>query len=260
MVILVAAIGFTSFFIISNNVKNRSNMAYLASDLTTLSLYNENKEVVKEVVRGSKVKVYINQTIDEEYIKINYENVEYYINKKNLVYKKEDIVQENEVYVRTSYNLNKDNESINLLGLVNKGDKLTVIGYDKLLDDGNVNMYKVETANQETGYFYQKYVVLDKESSLLNYDPDGIYKIHASKKDVYGGGDGASLDYYPVIKPSFEDNQMPSNVYSLYLNGTKAVISKVDDYIEYAKTTKINAFVVDIKDSGVTGYASPVIK
>lgn len=259
-VILVAAIGFTSFFIISNNVKNRSNMAYLASDLTTLSLYNENKEVVKEVVRGSKVKVYINQTIDEEYIKIKYENVEYYINKKNLVYKKEDIVQENEVYVRTSYNLNKDNESINLLGLVNKGDKLTVIGYDKLLDDGNVNMYKVETANQETGYFYQKYVVLDKESSLLNYDPDGIYKIHASKKDVYGGGDGASLDYYPVIKPSFENNQMPSNVYSLYLNGTKAVISKVDDYIEYAKTTKINAFVVDIKDSGVTGYASPVMK
>lgn len=260
VVILVAAIGFTSFFIISNNVKNRSNMAYLASDLTTLSLYNENKEVVKEVVRGSKVKVYINQTIDEEYIKIKYENVEYYINKKNLVYKKEDIVQESEVYVRTSYNLNKDIESINLLGLVNKGDKLTVIGYDKLLDDGNVNMYKVETANQETGYFYQKYVVLDEESSLLNYDPDGIYKIHASKKDVYGGGDGASLDYYPVIKPSFEDNQMPSNVYSLYLNGTKAVISKVDDYIEYAKTTKINAFVVDIKDSGVTGYASPVMK
>ena len=260
VVILVAAIGFTSFFIISNNVKNRSNMAYLASDLPTLSLYNENKEVVKEVVRGSKVKVYINQMIDEEYIKIKYENVEYYINKKNLVYKKEDIVQENEVYARTSYNLNKDNESINLLGLVNKGDKLTVIGYDKLLDDGNVNMYKVETANQETGYFYQKYVVLDEESSLLNYDPDGIYKIHASKKDVYGGGDGASLDYYPVIKPSFEDNQMPSNVYSLYLNGTKAVISKVDDYIEYAKTTKINAFVVDIKDSGVTGYASPVMK
>ena len=128
------------------------------------------------------------------------------------------------------------------------------------MDDGNVNMYKVETANQETGYFYQKYVVLDEESSLLNYDPDGIYKIHAAKKDVYGGGDGASLDYYPVIKPSFEDNQMPSNVYSLYLNGTKAVISKVDDYIEYAKTTKINAFVVDIKDSGVTGYASPVMK
>ena len=48
---------------------------------------------------------------------------------------------------------------------------------------------------------------------------------------------------------TFENNKMPENVYSLYLNGTKGVISKVDDYIEYAKTTKINAFVVDIKEN-----------
>ena len=101
---------------------------------------------------------------------------------------------------------------------------------------------------------------MDEESSLLNYDAEGIYKIHATKKNVYGGGDGASLDYYPTEKPIFENNKMPDNVYSLYLNGTKGVISKVDEYIEYAKTTKINAFVVDIKDSGVSAYASPVMK
>ena len=107
-------------------------------------------------------------------------------------------------------------------------------------------MYKVKTSDDIEGYFYKKYVV-DTEDALEIHG-DAIYEIHSSKKDTLGGGDGASLDYYPVVKPVFEDNKMPDNVYSLYLNGTKSVISNVDDYIAYAKTTNINAFVVDIKE------------
>ena len=259
IMLLISFVGVT-YLLLNNKKLNRTNEYYLASDLQILSLYNENKESVKEVIRGNKVKAYINQTLDDEYIKVKYENEEFYVNKNNLVKDKKDIVKEQEVYVRTSYNLNKDTNSSHLLELCNKGDKLTVIGYDKLDSEGNVNMYEVKTSNGVTGYFYKKYVTLDSESALANYAPDGIYKIHAAKKDTLGGGDGASLDYYPVVKPKFEDNVMPDNVYSLYLNGTKAVISKVDKYIEYAKTTKINAFVVDIKYSGVSAYASEVMK
>lgn len=249
-----------AFFINSNNILNKNKEGYLASDKTKLDLFDENKEKVLELYRGTKVNVYINQVLDDNYVMVKYNNEEYYVNNDNLVYDKKDIVKEKEVYVRTSYNLNKDLDGVKLLSLCNKGDKLTIIGYDKLDNEGNVNMYYVETNEGEKGYFYQKYVVSTYEEALKNYDPDGIYKIHSGKKNKYGGGDGASLDYYPVTKPVFENNKMPENVYSLYLNGTKSVISKVDEYIEYAKTTKINAFVVDIKDSGVSAYASPVME
>ena len=260
LIILIIVTITITFFINHNNTLNKNKEAFLGSNVPKLSLYNENKESVIEVIRGEKVKVYINQVLEDGYIKIKYDNKEYYAKQENIVYDKKDIVKETEVYVRTSYNLYENSDDIGLLDLCNKGDKLTIIGYDKLNEDGTVNMYKVKTSDDIEGYFYKKYVVDTHEEALLNYDADGIYKIHSSKKDTLGGGDGASLDYYPVIKPVFEDNKMPDNVYSLYLNGTKSVISKVDDYIEYAKTTNINAFVVDIKDSGVSAYASPIMQ
>jgi len=260
LIIMIIVTITITFFINHNNTLNKNKEAFLGSNVPKLSLYNENKESVIEVTRGLKVKVYINQFLEDGYVKIKYDNKEYYAKQENIVYDKKDIVKETEVYVRTSYNLYESSDDINLLDLCNKGDKLTIIGYDKLNEDGTVNMYKIKTSDEVEGYFYKKYVVDTHEEALLNYDPDGIYKIHSGKKDTLGGGDGASLDYYPVTKPVFEDNKMPDNVYSLYLNGTKNVISKVDDYIAYAKTTNINAFVVDIKDSGVSAYASPVME
>ena len=260
LLIVLGITSFIAFYIFNNNKMNQYQEAYLASDSPKLNLYNEKKENILEVIRGEKVKVYINQVLEEDknYVKIKYNNQEYYIKNDNLVSKEKDIVKEQEVYVRTSYNLYENSDDIKLLGLCNKGDKLIITGYDKLTSDGNVNMYKVKTVDDKEGYFYQKYVV--NEELIEENNADSILKIHSSRKDTLGGGDGASLDYYPVEKPKFEDNVMPENVYSLYLNGTKSVISKVDDYIEYAKTTKINAFVVDIKDSGVSAYQSPVME
>jgi hypothetical protein len=145
------------------------------------------------------------------------------------------------------------------LSLVNKGEELTVLGYDELDKDGKVKNYKVQY-KEETGYINSKYIVFNHDESLLNYDQDGTYQVHAKRGDAYGGGNAANLDYYPVEKPKFENNVMPEKVYALYLNSGKDVIGKVDSYIEYAKTTKINAFVVDIKDNATPGYKSLVMK
>ena len=35
---------------------------------------------------------------------------------------------------------------------------------------------------------------------------------------------------------------MPDEVYALYINGSKGIKNTIDNYIEYAKTTKINSF------------------
>ena len=245
-------------FIKNMDTKKKMVTRYLGSSENIVKLLNENNEEVKEVTRGTKVDYYINQN-SEDLGKIKIDDTEYFVKLDSLKEKIEDTVFEKEVYVRTSMNLNKDLESVDLLTLANKGEKLEIVGFDKLNSDGNVNMYKVKYGD-DTGYFYQKYTAKTSEEALVNYDFNGAYETHKKQKNIYLGGEGATLDYFPVEKPKFSDNVMPDKVYSLYLNGTKAVMNMVDDYIKFAKETKINAFVVDIVDDVNIGYQSPYME
>ena len=259
MLVLVLLVILGGFCFI-NYLKNKSKFEtrYLASENLKIMLLDKEGNNKKEVVRGTKVDYYINQDNDKT-AKIKIDNEEYYLDKKYLVSDIKDAVLEKEIYVRTSYNLNKDLNSSDLLTLAKKGEKLEVIGFDKINSDGKVNMYKVKY-NTDTGYFYEKYAVRTEEEAKVNYNFNGAYETHQKQKDVYGGGNGSSLDYFPVEKPKFTDNVMPSECYTLYLNGTKGVMSMVDEYISFAKETKINAFVVDIIDDVNIGYVSPYME
>ena len=245
----------------------KQSNGYLASNTLSVDLYelqideDDTKTLEKslDLVRGSKIEYFKDSkiTIDEvEYTKVSYDSNTYYILTCNIVEKLEDVVLEKELYVRTSLNLLEDLEG-NLLSLLEKGEKVEVIGFNELQDDGSVDLYKVKVDDEE-GYYYSKYLVATEEEALKNYDEDGIYKIHLEKGDRLGGGSAANLDYYPVEKVSFEDNKMPDEVYALYINGAKGIKNNIDAYIEYAKTTKINAFVVDIKDNCVPAYKSSI--
>lgn len=259
VLILLAILCFGGYFFFNYlNGKNKTVIRYLASDKEEVSLFNEQLEEKKTVYRGMKVDYYINQS-KEDMAKIKINDEEYFINKKFLVENIKDTVKETEMYVRTSYNLNKDLDSVNLLTLVKKGDKLDIIGFDKLDKEGKVNMYKVKYGDDE-GYFYAKYTLSNEEEAKKNYDYNGAYATHEKQKNVYGGGTGSTLDYYPVEKPVFEENKMPDECYTLYLNGTKGTMAMVDDYIKFAKSTKINAFVIDIIDDVNVGYASPYME
>ncbi len=257
LLIVLGGVGY--YFYKEAEKKKMLEDRYLGSNELTVFLYNENNEKVKELSRGTKVSFYINADNTENKSKIKYDKEDYYVNNDNLVKELQDTVFEKELYVRTSYNLNKDTDGIDLLTLVKKGDKVDITGFDKVNDDGTVNMYKVKY-NDDEGYFYSKYLVKTKEEADKNYDYNGAYAFHSKQKNTYGGGDGASLDYYPVEKPKFENNVMPEKVYSLYLNGTKLTMAMLDDYISFAKTTKINAFVVDIIDDVNISYASPYME
>ena len=141
-----------------------------------------------------------------------------------------------------------------ILSYLTKGQKLEIIGYD-FIKDGNVNMYKVKT--EKVGYVYAKYLNQDEVEANKYYD-NGYYEKHSERTNRFGGGDAATLDYYPYIKPTFEENKMPDEVKSLYIN--REAIKNIDEYIELAKQTKINAFVVDIKDNASPAYKSKVME
>ena len=231
---------------------------YIKSNGDKVPLLDKDGNKVLELSRGTKVDVYINKDTEDN-SKIKYNDQDYFISINSLTKDYNDVVSEKEVYVRTSYNLKKDVDSTSLLTLAKKGDKLDVIGFDTLDSDGNVNMYKVKY-NDTEGYFYRKYTEKTEELAKVNYDYNGAYEFHSKQKDVYLGGNGASLDYFPVDKPKFENNVMPDPVYALYLNGTKETMKNVDNYISFAKETKINSFVVDIIDDVNVGYASPLME
>ena len=53
---------------------------------------------------------------------------------------------------------------------------------------------------------------------------------------------------------------MPEACYSLYLNISPSVIGNIEKYIDFAKKTKINTFVIDIKDNECPGYKAEAME
>lgn len=225
---------------------------YLSSKNEMVKLYDLEFNEVKKLPRGTKVQELEKvQNEEETYVKIKIGEEEYLVKEK---YLNEEIVQEKNIYVQTPCIL-YENEDGKILSQLNKGDNLEIIGYDKL-EEGKVNMYKVKI-NDKEGYVYEKYLDQSLEEAQKNYD-NGYYEKHLNRNDILGGGDAASLDYYPYEKANFKDNVMPEEVNALYIN--VASLKNIDEYIEIAKNTKINALVVDIKDNTTPGYQSEVMK
>ena len=230
----------------------------VASTSLMVPLYDFDYNEIIQIKRGEEVTILKDNIInnEQEYSQVKYDKNEYYILSSNLVDDINDAVLEKEMYVRTSVTLYENLESIKIKGLVEKGEKLEILGFNSINDDGSVDMYKVKY-NEQDGYVYGKYLVNNYEESILNYDEEGIYQIHKKRGDSWGGGDSGTLDYYPYEKPKFEDNVMPSEVRSLYMDAS--AVSNVDEYIKLAKESGINAIVVDIKD-GTVAYPANAMK
>ncbi len=269
--IVTILVGVGLFFVLKKTVlkkvipeKITEKEMYVASSELSVDLYDLDYNKVDNIIRGTKVEAFdkdltneINEEDNNVYLKVIYNDKEYLMLKESLVLELKDTVLETERFVRTPVSIYKQSDGVDLLGLAKKGEKVEILGFDKLLEDGNVSKYKIKY-NDTEGYVYQKYLVKTFEEANQNYDQDGIYQIHLGRTDIYGGGSGGNLDYFPYEKPVFENNVIPSEVRSLYLNG--GVLGNIDEYINLAKQSNINAFVVDIKDSGSPAYASKVME
>lgn len=239
---------------------SKTKIKYTSNIDEPINLVDDKFKEMEKIYRGEKINVYDDTIKDQKnntYVKISYGGKTLYINEANLAEDERSVIKEEKIYVRTPATLYKSVDTGTIESLVKKGDELSVIGYDTVNKNGKVNVYKVKIGELE-GYVYQKYVLSNKDESLLNYDPTKYYDVHYNRGNRFGGGQAGNLDYYPVDKSTFADNVMPAKVYALYLNS--GVIKNVDAYIEYAKTTKINAFVVDIKDNESPGYKSKIFE
>ena len=266
VIILILIIGIIIFFTSKGkNISIGKSSIYLAGDTNKVTTYimDEDNSLKEngELVRGKKV-IYSGKKVnmnDNEYLLIEFDNKEYYVNAKQLVKNVKDVVLEKERYVRTSVTVYENETDSKIASFIKKGNKLDIIGYDKLFDDGNVNMYKIKY-NDTEGYVYSKYLVNDKESADSVYNENGVYDIHKDRKfkgrELYGGK-ASTLDYYPYERVEFEDNKLLKKAKTMYLNA--GTIGSIDSYLKIAKENGVNAIVVDIKD-GALAYSSNVAK
>lgn len=167
-----------------------------------------------------------------------------------------------QVYAKAACSVLKDTHSAEIAGLAKKGEALLVIrpAFIFITDTTIVDTYKVRLENGVTGYVDAKYVTYDQQEALSKYRDDYYAPLHREAKNRFGGGDPLGCDYYPRVKPKFEDNVMPQACYSLYLPSNVALFRNIDAYIALAKQTKINTFVIDVKEDGVPGFKADAMK
>jgi len=243
------------------------NDFYLSSDTNIITIYtfNEEEEIMTEtdtVYRGTEVKSNEKSKIigDINYVEIKMDNEIYYVKDNILVSSIEEVVKEENKYVRTSVTVYKNDTDSKIESFIKKGEKLEIVDYDYLDDEGNVNMYKIKQDDNE-GWVYGKYLVDSETDAFANYNENGVYDTHKDRKysrELYGGK-ASTLDYYPYEKIEFEDNPLLKNAKAMYLNAGTNVISNIDEYLNIATTSGVNAIVVDIKD-GALAYPSEIAK
>ncbi len=245
-----------------NNTQTALKIRYLASDTEWVVAYCldtvQQMVVIDTLVRGWQVEIDSLASISRDevrYFPISSEKKVLYVEEGNLANSLCDVVQEKEIVVRSTVSIIDDTVTSHISGLARAGKRYEVLGYDYLLQNGKVHRYKI-LDGKSRGYVFGKYREDIRVKSLgLNYD-----SIHTRVRNPFGGGLASGCDYQPVEKPSFPNNPMPDACYSLYLNISPAVIGKIDEYIELAKQTKINSFVLDIKDNECPGYKAEAME
>lgn len=247
--------------------KGETCWKHLASDRPEITVFTldeeENLIPCDTLFRGDSIKVFVDEAIKidkQKYSCIGTGKKHLYISDRNLADDCTAVVLEKEVFTRTPASVISDTTCGKIGTLAKKGSRLTVTGYDVLDANGNVRRYKVIAEDGTEGYIFRKYTVFDKESSLLNYNAAELDPIHSKVRNPYKSGKAVGCDFYPVEKPVFKDNHMPRHCYSIYLHCGSSVLGNIDEFIALAKQTRINTFVIDIKDNERPGYKADAMK
>lgn len=238
--------------------------AYVVADEgeLTVPFYNEALAEKSRCGRGTYVQLeswepFVAEN-GKEYYHV-YKDGEYgYILCDNISDDRSDVVQETQVYVRTTTNLLTGPDTLTIGQLASKGDLLRIVGYDYILPNGKVNMYEVKLGT-ELGWIGSEYVTMTYAESLENWNNDeNVYKTHVMRGDAYGGGDASELDYWPREKGDFAalGNVMPESCYALYISIATSTPEQIERYLEIAEGTAINTFVFTIFDDGELAYDS----
>lgn len=228
----------------------------------TAPFYNEGLMVSEHYGRGAEVLLeswepFVSES-GEEYYHAYIDGHTGYFLCQNVTDDQADLLQESQLYVRSTVNLLKEFDGLEVGPLATQGTLLRIVGYDFFKEDGSVNMYHIKMGD-ELGWIKSEYVVTDYGDAMLHWKEKEVYQAsHVFRGDTWGGGDAGGLDYWPHEKGDFADvgNVMPEDVYALYIPATHCTMDTVEQYLELAKGSSINAFVITLCDGVEMAYES----
>lgn len=236
VIIVVLSLAGIAAGIVLHYLNSKTTPLYLANDEEMVTVFDQDHNYIK-LPRGLLLDVKEKpKKIDEElYYQFVYDNQKYYVSAEYLVEDIKECVKEKQLYVLKNHILSVEPDDFHIAGWVKKESLVNIDGFNKLLADGSVDYYYVNNC----GYLAKEYLSKQYYDSSLD---GSIYQ------DCYfgQGGDPTLIDYYPKDTLDFKDNKMPEVVKALYINAE--AVEAVDNYLEIAKGSAINSFVVDIKD------------
>ncbi|MDO4198636.1 MAG: putative glycoside hydrolase [Erysipelotrichaceae bacterium] len=248
LILITASIGVALYMYIEGN---KSTTYYIGNNEPALEISDKDGNTIS-IYRGTSVEI-LNRTAktdEKEYRIFKYNGKEYYIDEYYLKNTREECVYETGLITLRNYTSTKSYDSYEIASFYKANTTVNITGYHNLNEDGTIDYYQVDN----NGYIPSKY--LSDTYYETAYD-SSVYR----DTIFYSGGDPTLISYYPKEDIFFENNIMPDKVKALYINAE--AVYRVDSYIELAKGSSINAFVVDIKDCYVDtqlAYESPVMR
>ena len=238
--------------------------AYVASGTATVRVFESAKKgelnPIDSIPRGTGLIISPDKSLKSDgvrYFAARLGKKRFYIDSEALSSDPGAVVLEKEVFVQTSASVIDDTLTSHICGFAKKGSRLEVLGFDKVLPDGRVSRYKVKYAGKEA-WIFGKYAVLTAEEAAERYS---IFdESHAKAKNTFKGGEATGCEFRPYEKPVFAGNPMPDPVNAFYLTINPAGLRNIDSFIALADSTRINAFVIDIKDNECPGYKAEAME
>ena len=246
LTLIAVVLGGMLAYVLLHNEK--TSVMYLASTTNLCQVVDEDGNQFyfprgKEITLSNKTKT----ISDDELSKIYVDEDTYYVSLDSLVSEREASVLTSSLYVYRTCTVYEDKTGSKIAGIAYKGDSIQITDHSPVNDDGSVDRY-----GYSGGYIRSKYLTDDEsllsQTSSFSNDTD----------NPYGAGSASQLDYSNDEVVSFDDNLMPDVCKTLYIN--REAMVDIEDYIELAKKTSVNTFVIDIRDAHVVSYKSDVMK
>lgn len=174
----------------------------------------------------------------------------------------ENPLHNQKMYVRAACSILEHPDSIAIKGLAKKGDSLMVLrpASSMVVEGQVVEAYKVKTNSDVEGWIYGQYLVDTKAEADSCYMSDYYHPMRVNSKDRFNGGDPLGADIFPRNKTVKSKRKMPQACYCLYLPASGIILKNIDEYIALAKRTKINTFILDIKEDGAPAFKADAMK
>ncbi len=219
---------------------------YLAGNTVSVTIQDEEGNPIS-IPRGTAVQMPVGST-QEDTVLVYLNDQKYTVPMDFLKDRKEDCVMETVLYVNETVPAFVSEDDLSFSEMVSYRQKVSILGHSEVLEDGSVEWYQTEYGMVH--------------ASHLDHTPvedDTDYRSpHMERGDMYGGGSAADLDYTPHTSRLSLWKKSPETINAIYLNGS--ALTAIDSYIEAARNSSINTFVIDIKDADVIAVAAKTME